>query len=86
MAEGHKPIPSSSSNGRISCSGSRHYHGIFTLQRGDRLYGMRTTNGLRTRFGQTEMLNFAFSDQIFYGARNIFDGQSDRHGVDIAGQ
>ncbi|SAG56937.1 Uncharacterised protein [Enterobacter cloacae] len=34
---------------------------------------MRTTNGLRTRFGQTEMFNFAFSYQVFYRTRNIFN-------------
>jgi hypothetical protein len=44
------------------------------LQGRDRLYGMRTTNGLRARFGQTEMFDFAFSYQVFHRSRNIFNG------------
>ncbi|MNC36837.1 hypothetical protein D3C75_853800 [compost metagenome] len=44
------------------------------MQGSDRLYGMRTTNGLCARFGQTEMFDFAFRDQVFHCTRNIFNG------------
>ena len=34
---------------------------------------MRTANGLRTRFGQTEMLDLSFCYQVFHRTRNIFN-------------
>lgn len=48
-------------------------HGVFALQSSDRLDSMRTTNGLRTRFGETEMLDFTFRLQVLHCTGNIFN-------------
>ncbi len=47
---------------------------ILILQGGHRLHGMRAANGLRTRFGQAEMADLSFLDEVLHGARDILDG------------
>src|SRR5262249_12056896 len=47
---------------------------ILALQRGDWLNGVRTTDGLRTCLGETEVSDLPFANEILHGFRNVFDG------------
>ena len=47
--------------------------GVFALERGDGLNRVGTTDGFHACFGESEMLHFAFLNQIFYSSRNVFD-------------
>src|SRR5262249_16081376 len=47
---------------------------ILALQRGDRLDGVGTTDGLRTCLGETEVSNLPFADEFLHAVRDVFDG------------
>jgi hypothetical protein len=52
---------------------------VLTLQRRDRLDGVRAADRLRARLGEAEMPHLAFADQVLDRARHVLD----RHvGVD----
>ena len=57
--KGTKPMPSSSSVGRISCLGLSPPQRVFALQRGDRLDRVGAADGLRAGFGEAEVLDLA---------------------------
>ena len=70
---GTKPIPSSSSVGRISASGSRH-HSEYSLCRavtGWTAWARRMV--LRAGFGQAEVLDLALADQLLHRAGHVLD-------------
>lgn len=48
--------------------------GIFALQGRDRANGVSATYRFRTRFGQTEMFDLAFPDQIADGTCHVLNG------------
>ena len=70
---GTKPMPSSSSVGRISVLGLAPPQRIFALQRGDRLHRVRAADRLHAGFGQAEVLDLAFADQVLHRARDVLD-------------
>ena len=70
---GTKPMPSSSSVGRISCLGLAPPQRVFALQRGDRLDGVRAADRLRAGLGQAEVLDLARLDQVLDRAGDVFD-------------
>ena len=47
--------------------------GVFALNRGDRLDGVRPPDRLRARLGKAEVSDFAFADQVLDRAGDIFD-------------
>lgn len=47
---------------------------VLVLNRGDGLHGVRTADGLGTRFRKAEVFHLARSDQVSYGACDLFDG------------
>ena len=70
---GTKPIPSSSSVGITSASGSRH-HSEYSLCRAvDRLNRVGAANRLRSGFGQPEVLHLALLDQVFHRTGDVLD-------------
>lgn len=48
--------------------------GVFGLQRGDRVHGVRATNRLRRGLGQADAQDLAFGDQLGHGADGLLDG------------
>ena len=72
-AERNKPMPSSSSIGRTSASGSPPPQRIFALQRRHRLHGVRAADRLHAGFRHAEMLDLAFSDQVLHRAGHVLD-------------
>ena len=71
--KGTKPIPSSSSVGMHFLFGFAEPERVFALKRGDRLNGVRATDGFRSGFGEAEVLHFALLDEILHGAGYVFD-------------
>ena len=70
---GTKPMPSSSSAGRTSSSGSRHHSEYSLCSAVDRLDGVRAADRLHARFGQAEVLDLAFADQVLHRAGDVLD-------------
>ena len=66
-------MPSSSSVGRISCSGSRHQSEVLALERRDRLDGVSAADRLRAGFREPEMLDLALANQVLHRTRDVFD-------------
>ena len=44
------------------------------MERGHRLDGVGSADGFHARFGKAEVLHFAFLDQVFHRAGDVFDG------------
>lgn len=81
-AEGHEANAESSIVGMISCPClTRGLKGIFALQRRDRLYGVRPTDGLCARFRQAKMLDFPRLDQVFHRPGHVLDRYFGAHVV-----
>ena len=70
---GTKPIPSSSSAGSTSSSGSRHQSEYSLCRAVDRLDGMRAANRLHAGFRQAEVLDLAFLNQVLHCSGDVFD-------------
>ena len=66
-------MPSSSSVGRISRSGSRYQSDVLALDRGDRLDGVRPPDSVCGGFRQAEVLHLALLNQAIDGAGDVFD-------------
>ena len=76
---GTKPMPSSSSVGRISSSGRRHHSEYSLCTRRDRLHRVGAADGRGAGLGQAEVLHLARVDQLLDRAGDVLD----RHvGVD----
>ena len=71
--KGTKPIPSSSSVGRTSSSGSRHHSEYSLCRRRDRLDRVRAPDRLHARFGKAEVLDLACLDQVLHRAGDVLD-------------
>ena len=56
-----------------SASGGTDPEGMFTLEGGERLNGMGTTDCFARRFRHAEVFYLAFLNQFLYSTRNIFD-------------
>ena len=77
--KGTKPIPSSSSVGRSSASGLSPPQRVLALDCGDRLDRVCAADRLHSRFGEAEVLDLSFLDQLLDRSRHVLD----RHvGVD----
>ena len=70
---GTNPMPSSSSAGKHLLFGLTPPQRVLALQRGDGLDGMRATNRLHARFGETEVFDLAFANEILHRARDVLD-------------
>ena len=70
---GTKPIPSSSSVGRISASGLALPQRILALDRRHRLNGVRPADRLRPGLRQSEVLDLACLDQVLDRAGDVLD-------------
>ena len=46
---------------------------VFALERGDRLDGVCAADRLHAGFGQAEVLDLAFLDQVLHRSRHVFD-------------
>ena len=70
---GTKPIPSSSSVGSTSSSGSRHHseYSLWTCR--DRLDGVRATDRPHSCFRKAEVLDLALLNQVLHRSRYVFD-------------
>ena len=71
---GTKPMPSSSSVGRISVSGSPPPQRVLALERRHRLDGVRATNRLRAGLRQPEVPDLALLNQLLHRSRDVLDG------------
>src|SRR4051794_4286281 len=71
---GTKPMPSSSSVGRISSSGSRQKQGVLALQRGDRLHWVGTADRPGAGLRHAEVTDLAAFDEFLDGAGDVLDG------------
>ena len=71
--KGTKPIPSSSSVGRISVLGLAPPERVLALQRGDRLDGVRAADRLHARLGEAEVPDLARLDQLLHRAGDVLD-------------
>src|SRR5262249_12568337 len=71
--KGTNPIPSSSSVGRISRSGSRHQSEYSLCKRRHRLHGVRAADCLRARFRQPEVLHLPLTNEVPDGTGDVID-------------
>ena len=70
---GTKPMPSSSSAGSTSASGLSPPQRVFALEGRHGLDRVGATDRLHTGFGQAEVLDLAFLNQILHRPRDVFD-------------
>ena len=71
---GTKPMPSSSSVGKIFCFRlSRPPQRVFALHCSDRLHRVRAANRLHARLRQARMLDLALLNQFLHRAGDVFD-------------
>ena len=70
---GTKPMPSSSSVGSTSRSGSRHHSEYSLCSAVDRLDRVGAANRLHARLRQPEVFDLAFADQVLDRARDVLD-------------
>jgi hypothetical protein len=47
--------------------------GVFVLERGDGMHGVRATQSLGTRFGHADVTDFAFLDEFLHCAERVLD-------------
>jgi hypothetical protein len=71
--KGTKPMPSSSTVGRISASAPRKRKGILALNRRDGLDRVRTADRMGAWLGKAEMLDLACLDQFLDRTSDILD-------------
>ena len=71
--KGTKPMPSSSSVGSTSASGSRHHSEYSLCERRDRLDGVRAADRLHAGLREAEVLDLALADQVLHGAGDVLD-------------
>ena len=67
-------MPSSSSAGNTSASGSLRPQRIFALHGSDRLDGVSATDGFRSCLRKAEVLDLTFLNQVLHCACHFFDG------------
>ena len=71
--KGTKPIPSSSSVGRICVLRLSPPERVLALQRRDRLDGVGAADRLHAGLGEAEVLDLPLLDQLLHGAGHVLD-------------